>query len=115
MDELAFPVAAQPARVAAARTALSTVTVWGTALPLPLRLAAAAAAAELEARSELPYPPAPVPGEDPGLTPTTVAALLSSARKDLLAEIGEAEPTRAVSLAFAARELTDALPGATEW
>src|SRR5664279_5327658 len=78
VDDLTVPVAAQPARVAAARSALSTVHVWGRALPLPLRLAAAAAAAELQARAGLPCPPAPVPAADPRLTPAAAAALLAT-------------------------------------
>jgi len=111
VDDLTVPAAAQPARVAAARAALSTVNVWGRALPLPLRLAAAAAAAELQARAGLPCPPAPVPAADPRLTPAAAAALLATARDLLLAEIADAGPARAVGLALAARELTGALPG----
>ena len=107
--DLNIPVAAEPARLASARSSLATVCEWGGSLPLALRLAAAAAMAELEARADLPYPPAQVPVEDPVLTPERAVALLASARASLAEEIPDADPVTTVGLAFAVRELDTAL------
>lgn len=109
MTELTYPMAAQPPRVAAARAALATVLAHGRALPIPLRLATASAFTELEARAELPYPPAEPYQLSAPLTADAAAGLLTAARDAITAEIGDADPRSAVGLAFAARELTDAL------
>lgn len=75
-----------------------------------MRLAAAAAFNELEVCAELPYPPARPLQVTAELTADAAVGLLAAARDALAAEIGDADPRRAVGLAFAARELDDTLP-----
>lgn len=111
MTELTIPTAAEPPRVAAARSALATVMERGGALQLPVRLAAAAAFNELELRAELPYPPARPLDVRAELTADAAFGLLTAARDAITAEIGDADPGRAVGLAFAARELDGVLAG----
>lgn len=110
MTDLTIPTAALSARLAGARNDLATISAWGGALPLELRLAVEMADCQLTVRNALPYPPTTPARQDPHLNVEKALTLIAGVRADLIAEIaGAADIPLAVSLGFAARELSDAL------